>query len=610
MNTIKPPLTHPMSRGIAAASLVAILLFLPLSLFAQSKPTFRVASFAKDPTRTTAISDEYKKKDKSQHLYSIIHVTSNNPGDDLSAYRFEFAQVSEFQEIHGNELWVYVQMTARQLTITRQGFENVRYTLPQKIEEGMDYIMQLATSGAVFTRMVEFHVKPAIEKATVMIKSNKAGAKNEQFGITDASGAVAKSLELGTYSYEVYSDNYHTSQGIITLTRGKDNHIEEVTLKPNFGEVTLKVAGDAEIFLNGQSKGRGSWSGTLKAGNYAVECRQVNHRPSSQYITIAENDTSTFTLNPPIPITGTLAVITKPLGASITIDGKDYGKSPRNIDGLIIGQHTVTLNLKNHKPEARAVEIKENQTTNLDVQLSDFANQTIRSKPSGAELFIDGKNVGTTPYTAEMPSGDYQVRLVYKGYRTYDKSLHLDSSHPDQTINLQRQYQSLTCGYIALGFSAPSLMGPTATIGMYIHNVNLEGTFFYGIKESDEIYWNSSGTQRPITCRYKPMAFGGKVGYGITFGTRLRLTPQAGVMLVSIKSKDEGSGSSRCNVLQASVGARLDFAMVNHLGIFVAPEYGLAVSKSSIYQQIAPLSSKIKAWGDGFNVRAGLTVFF
>ena len=106
------------------------------------------------------------------------------------------------------------------------------------------------------------------------------------------------------------------------------------------------------------------------------------------------------------------------------------------------------------------------------------------------------------------------------------------------------------------------------------------------------------------------MAFGGKVGYGITFGTRLRLTPQAGVMIVSIKSKDEGSGSSRCNVTQASIGARLDFAVVNHLVIYVAPEYGFALSKSSIYQQIAPLSSKIKGWGDGFNVRVGLTVFF
>ena len=268
-------------------SFMSLLFLAYLPVAAQQKPTFRVASFAKDPTRTAALNEEFKKLDGNNKPYAIIHVTSNNPGDDLNAYEFDFGYISSFKRMQGSELWVYVANGGLKLQIRRQGFADCSYELTEKIEAGMDYSMQLATSGAVFTRMVEFHVKPANAKAVVMMKSSKAGAQAELFGTTDASGAVAKSLELGTYSYEVYSDNYHTSQGIITLTRGKDNYIEEVTLKPNFGEVTLKVAGDAEIFLNGQSKGRGSWSGTLKAGNYAVECRQMNHRPSSQYITIA-----------------------------------------------------------------------------------------------------------------------------------------------------------------------------------------------------------------------------------------------------------------------------------------------------------------------------------
>ena len=72
----------------------------------------------------------------------------------------------------------------------------------------------------------------------------------------------------------------------------------------------------------------------------------------------------TYTLTPPTPILGTLAVTSTPLGAKIEIDGKNYGVTPRNID-IIIGSHAVTLSRQNYKTETVNVDVKENETADV-----------------------------------------------------------------------------------------------------------------------------------------------------------------------------------------------------------------------------------------------------
>lgn len=194
--------------------MLAILLALPA--VAQSKLRFSVVGFELDVTDFSAQSPEYKKVDGSGSLYAIVKVTSNNPDDDLREYQFNFGSLKHIVVEHDGELWIYVQRNAKTVTITRKGYAPIqRYDLRTTIQPGKNYVMQLsAAQRPTYKQMVKFAVKPAKTKAVVLVKSAKEGAVEELFGIADAStGEVAKSLELGSYTYRVIASGCNNVEG-------------------------------------------------------------------------------------------------------------------------------------------------------------------------------------------------------------------------------------------------------------------------------------------------------------------------------------------------------------------------------------------------------------
>lgn len=586
---------------------VLVMLLCCLSANGQRNQKFSIASFEQDPFDLTAKNDAYKKIDGSGSLYAIIKVTSNNPDDNLREYNFNFGNLRSIVEQHDGELWVYVQKNAKMVTISRTGYTTIsRYDLKTTIEAGKTYTMSLTTSApTVYTQMLHFVVKPANVGAVVMIKSSKANAVEEMFGTVDATtGSVARSMEYGTYTYKIIANNYHTSEGRIMLKDKSKTYVEEVSLRPNFSEITLQVDSDADIYVNNERKGTRKWTGILRTGNYQVECRQENHRNSSQYITITENENMAIVLTPPTPITGTLAVTSRPLGANINIDGKDYGTTPQNINDLIIGRHTITLSKANYKPEKQTFEVRENQTTDLNITLNDIAKMTIKSSPDNSTLYIDGKHVGSTPYTAEMGSGDYDIRLTHPNYHDFAKRVHLDSSNPVVNLKLERQFMVPTSGYVQGSFQAGTMMGAGGNIGGYIKNFNIEGYVIVGLGK-ENLYINYTTGASSSEESLSGTMFGGKVGYGFIIGTRLRITPQVGLGSLSIKGNDVST-----NVLCATVGVRFEYAIAPNFGVSLTPEGNFAVSKKDMFDSMTSASSKIKGWGTGANARLGLYLYF
>ncbi len=68
-----------------------------------------------------------------------------------------------------------------------------------------------------------------------------------------------------------------------------------------------------------------------------------------------------------------------------------------------------------------------------------LATLTLRSDPSGAEIFLDSRFVGLTPLTIQLASGSHNVQLNLPGYEGFNSSLLLASGeHQDLLIQLRR----------------------------------------------------------------------------------------------------------------------------------------------------------------------------
>ena len=535
-----------------------------LTVEAQQKQKFSIASFELDPFDTTPQNKLYEKIDGSGFRYAIIKVTSITPDDNLKEYNFNFGNLKSIVEEHDNELWVYVQKNAKLVTISRNGYTTLnKYDLKTTIQDGKVYVMTLnAAKPIIHTQMVQFNIKPAIAGTVITVKADRQNAQEEMFGTTDIKGSAAKALQLGTYTYKVIADNYYTSEGRFTLSDRSKTHIEEVTLRQNYSEITLNVNANADIYINGELKGRRSWKGNLRAGDYQVECRMADHHNSSQYIIVNEKENQTIQLNVPTPITGTLALTSKPLGANIIIDGRSYGQTPQNINDLMIGHHDVTLSLMGYKTSSRDFVIQENQTTDVNIDLPSLTPEKKEKQPKLVkEKALVAKPVG-------------QVSAL-----TYS-------------------------GYIQAGIQAGTMIGFGANAGAYISNYNAEVYLTMTMGKEDVPTYNTS-TLATSEIRVSGMMFGLKLGYGIKVSPTIRITPQLGAGVLNVKGDDVGS-SAIC----ATAGARIEIALGKNFGISLTPEGQFAVSKKDVFKNLEEASSKIKGWGTGGNFRAGVFVKF
>lgn len=451
--------------------------------------------------------------------------------------------------------------------------------------------------------------KPEFNGAMVLIDDVKAGE-------LPMSRFPVKS---GNHSLSVYKPLYSPYKESITVA---DSAFVSVTpmFQPNYAEVELTVANDrdAQIFVDGVLLGSGSWKGRIEAGNHSVDVRKMSHRSAARSITVKKDERITVPLEAPVPIYGVLQVETSPAGADVYIDGKKAGVTPYINETILVGEHSVKVDKKGHRPEDTKVNITENDPKRLNYMLTDVCTATIYPTPSYARVSINDGQSRSGEYKLDVEAGSYKVRVSAYGYTPYSKTMRLDGTTDDIHITLHRDYVRNNEIYINAGYNLLGCSGFTAGIGGYISKFNIEGTFILGLSKSETIYWNDrNGENRPYGATYKPMGGSVKVGYGFRIGNRIRITPQVGCQFIGLSESIENlfdtyseSVLDKPSAVSATFGARFSVAIAPCLGISVSPLYNVAVSKSAGYKALSDLSSKIKGYADGFGCNVSLNLFF
>ena len=405
--------------------------------FAQDLQEFSVVGFEEKPFDTAARDGNYRLVDGNGELFAIIKLVSATPDDDLSAYTFDFGLCEGRRKSVDGEVWWYVQRNAMRATIKRDGFKTVKYELPVTVQPGQVFEMTLqAASRIAKKRILLFEVSPADSKAQITYKAEgESDYKVFGDGMVDDGGMVADRLELGVYHYRIISKNYHPSEGRIELYDAPQKHTEKVTLRPNYGTLTLKAAAGAGIYIDGEKVGTGQWSGILSPGNYNVECQLTAHKNSIKTVRVNEGDKLTVQLDAPTPITGTLSLQSSPLGATVAIDGKECGTAPEDFAGLLIGAHKVTVSKSGYQSVTLDVEIKENETAEqkvtLEKRVAEAPSQTNKSasttsNTNNAREYPDASVTSKTS-TSEVSSTPYEKKKIK--YNEYYNTVYL-KNHP------------------------------------------------------------------------------------------------------------------------------------------------------------------------------------
>ena len=119
--------------------------------------------------------------------------------------------------------------------------------------------------------------------------------------------------------------------------------------------------------------------------------------------------------------TGTLTVVATPVEAKIYVDDAYVGTGSVNVQVSVGAEHRYRVESQDYIKEENSIFFAKSEKKIISVELvPNFGYITVKSEPSGAELYIDDKKAGTTPYLAmRISRGKHRVEVRKRGYEPY-----------------------------------------------------------------------------------------------------------------------------------------------------------------------------------------------
>ncbi len=183
---------------------------------------------------------------------------------------------------------------------------------------------------------------------------------------------TSKWLSPGKHTLQFKMPVYKTRTMEVVVPGNGTTQSVEAVLQPNFAEVSVSAPGDAEIYINNELKGVGRWSGRLNAGLYTVEARKTSHYSSSQSVEVVAGDKSTVTLSAPVPRYGSLNINTRPIGATVSVDGTALtGTTPNIYADILIGEHTLTVAKPGYVEAEQRIMVEEGKVLPVSITLTE-----------------------------------------------------------------------------------------------------------------------------------------------------------------------------------------------------------------------------------------------
>ena len=128
------------------------------------------------------------------------------------------------------------------------------------------------------------------------------------------------------------------------------------------------------------------------------------------------------------PSSGTLVFSSVPAGAGVELDGRDVGVTPLVVEDLSIGSHEAVISHPGFARQTVGVEVVDERPRVVAVDLeATLGRLEVVSVPAAARVFIDGREVGVTPYRLERDAGRYQLRLEAPGFAPLEESIVLEA---------------------------------------------------------------------------------------------------------------------------------------------------------------------------------------
>jgi len=214
----------------------------------------------------------------------------------------------------------------------------------------------------------------------------------------------ADKIKSGEYKVRVVKEMYYPEERTYVVRDGETTEAK-MEMRGNYANVTVETEAGAEIYVDNEYKGTGSWTGKLMGGEHLFEARKESHITATVNVKLTTGKEERVVIPNPEPVYGTLDVATTPMGADIYVDGKMLGTTPEYITDILVGTRELRLEKQGYETVSKKITIIEKEVLNVNEKLS-FVKREISSEDEKThvekkEEYVQTEN-GSSRYDFEV----------------------------------------------------------------------------------------------------------------------------------------------------------------------------------------------------------------
>ncbi|MFA4861185.1 PEGA domain-containing protein [Methanoregula sp.] len=240
----------------------------------------------------------------------------------------------------------------------------------------------------------------------------------------------------GTYTIEADLAGYQSFTTSVSVSSGLRSSVYcPMTKLVTSGSLyVISQPTNAKVYLDGVYRGITPITlNNLAATTHIVQLDYPGYYDWKSTVEVPAGGTRTVsgTLNPmPVSSTGWIYVSSSPGGATVTIDGVNFGQTPASgslkLNNIPVGERTVALTLSGYHPYSVVTSVSPNTVSEVSKILQPLSpsagrgSLSVSSTPAGANVLLDNNFIGITPLTVnDVTAGNHLLTLTLDGYQEY-----------------------------------------------------------------------------------------------------------------------------------------------------------------------------------------------
>jgi TolB-like protein len=265
------------------------------------------------------------------------------------------------------------------------------------------------------------------KKGDLYVESSQPGAAVEIDGtaLNKVTPLTLQGFAAGDHRIVVRKGDWFGSQNITLIP----DELLKVSVGMEQGKGSIEIFSTppgASIAIDGAKSGETPVKlKNVPAGEHALAISKDGYFGMTQSVRITMGETQNINIS--LKEAAWLSVKIQPANATITIDGKPVqGQSMENVT-VPAGEIEVVAEAADHDLFRQKILLSTGEKKSLDIRLTSvFGSLKVSSNPTGAEVFLNEKRVGATPYeNAKLLQDNYKLRLSLPTYQSVTDSVWL-----------------------------------------------------------------------------------------------------------------------------------------------------------------------------------------